>query len=79
MVYGSISITQSSLDGIPVFYGTSVPIQTFFEFLEEGYSMNAFLTQHPSVTESSARKVLQMAKLALTTERILQENFSADE
>lgn len=79
MVYGAITIKQSTQDGIPVFSGTTVPIQLFFEYLEEGKSIEIFLQDHPAVNRSLAREVLQMARLALTTERILQENFSADE
>jgi uncharacterized protein (DUF433 family) len=79
MVYGAIKIKQSTQDGIPVFSGTTVPIQLFFEYLEEGKSIETFLHDHPAVNQSLAREVLQMARLALTTERILQENFTADE
>jgi uncharacterized protein (DUF433 family) len=75
MVYAAIKIEQKTMSGIPVFDNTDVPIQTFFEYFENGKSLENFLNDFPVVTRTAALEVLQMAKLALTTERILQENF----
>ena len=40
--------------GAPVFAGTRVPVQNLFDYLEEGNSLDVFLTQFPSVTREQA-------------------------
>lgn len=79
MVYAAITIEQKTMDGIPVFNHTSTPIHVFFEYLEEGKSIEEFLHDYPEVQKGAAQRVLQMAKFALTTERILADNFQGDE
>jgi uncharacterized protein (DUF433 family) len=77
MKYGAISIDPVAHHGKPVFEGTPVTVQTLFEYLEDGKSLDKFLADYPSVNLKDAVEVLQMAKLAITTEKILKENFSA--
>jgi uncharacterized protein (DUF433 family) len=36
------------LDDTPVFYGTGVPIEVFFDYLAEGESIGEFLNDFPS-------------------------------
>lgn len=38
------------LGGIPVFAGTRVPVQTLFDYLEGGDSLETFLDDFPTVT-----------------------------
>jgi uncharacterized protein (DUF433 family) len=76
MNYGAITIEDSTLNGTPVFQGTNVPVQAFMEYLEDGKSMDKFLNDYPAVNKKDAIEVLQIAKVAVTTERILKENFS---
>ena len=76
MKYGVVSIDPGSMNGTPVFDGTNVAVHTFFEYLEDGKSMDKFLGDFPAVNKKDAVEVLQMANLALTTEKILKENFS---
>jgi uncharacterized protein (DUF433 family) len=77
MKYGAISIDPAAHHGKPVFQGTPVTVQTLFEYLEDGKSLDKFLTDYPAVNLKDAVEVLQMAKLAITSEKILKENFSA--
>ena len=77
MKYGPIDIDPSSMHGKPVFQGTGVTIQTMFEYLEDEKSLERFLSDYPSVNKKDAVEVLQMAKVAVTTEKILKENFFA--
>jgi uncharacterized protein (DUF433 family) len=60
-------ITKSSrrLSGTPVFAGTRVPVQTLIDYLEAGDSLEAFLTDFPSVSREHAVAVLEIAKSAL--------------
>jgi uncharacterized protein (DUF433 family) len=78
MVYAAILIEQKTMNGVPVFNGTSVPVHVLFEYVEKGKNMQQFLSDHPTVTTKMAVDVLHMAKLAMTTERILQENFQGE-
>ena len=75
MQYGAINIDPTTDDSKPVFNGTDVTVQTLFEYLEDGKSLEKFLNDYPAVNLKDAVEVLQMAKLAVTTEKILRENF----
>jgi uncharacterized protein (DUF433 family) len=50
------------LGGAPVFRGTRVPIQTLFEYLEGGETLEDFLKGFPTVTRESAIAALEEAK-----------------
>ena len=78
MVYNAIRIDQKTMSGIPVFNGTNVPVHALFEYFEGGKHIQQFLNDHPTVTTQMATDVINMAKLAMTTERILQENFQGE-
>lgn len=51
--------------GAPVFCGTRVPIKNLFDFIEEGDSLETFLSQFPSVSHAMAIGVLEQARVAL--------------
>lgn len=51
--------------GAPVFVGTRVPVQTFVEYLEGGYTLDEFLDHFPSVRHEQATAFLQQATRAL--------------
>jgi uncharacterized protein (DUF433 family) len=76
MKYGPISIENGEMRGTPLFQGTDVPVKAFFEYLEAGKSVEKFLSDYPAVNMKDALEILQMAKQALTNEKILKENFS---
>ncbi len=76
MQYHAINIDPEIMGGTPVFNGTRVPVQTLFDYLEGGDSLDEFLDDFPSVTKEQAIEVLEMAKTTLTTEKILDENFA---
>jgi uncharacterized protein (DUF433 family) len=50
------------LGGTPVFRGTRVPIQTLFDYLEGGETLEDFLQGFPTVTRESAVAALEEAK-----------------
>jgi uncharacterized protein (DUF433 family) len=50
------------LGGTPVFAGTRVPVQTLFDYLEEGDTLDEFLDDFPTVTHDHAIKVLEKMK-----------------
>lgn len=50
------------LGGVPVFIGTRVPIQSLFDHLEAGESINQFLEGFPSVTREQVLALLSEFK-----------------
>ena len=50
------------LGGTPVFAGTRVPIETLFEYLESGETLDEFLQQFPSVSRDRALVALELAR-----------------
>lgn len=54
-----------TMHGIPVFRGTRVPVQTLFDYLEGGDSLEDFLEGFPTVSRSMALEALVEAKLLL--------------
>jgi uncharacterized protein (DUF433 family) len=76
MRYGAINIDIETMGGTPVFTGTRVTIQSLFDYIETGETLEEFLENFPSVTKEQAIEVLEMAKKTMTTEKILHENFA---
>ncbi|WP_313656124.1 DUF433 domain-containing protein [Planktothrix agardhii] len=57
-----ISISTEIMGGTPVFIGTRVPIQTLFDYLEAGESMDEFLEGFPTVSREQVIELLEEAK-----------------
>ena len=76
MNYGSINIDAETMGGTPVFTATRVPIQSLFDYIETGETLDEFLDNFPSVKKDLAIQVLEMASKTLTSEKILNENFA---
>jgi uncharacterized protein (DUF433 family) len=57
-------ITASSdiMGGTPVFAGTRVPVQTLFDYLEAGDTIDDFLEGFPTVTREQVVVLLETAK-----------------
>jgi uncharacterized protein (DUF433 family) len=47
------------LGGTPVFAGTRVPIETMFDYLDGGQSLDDFLEDYPTVEPGQARGLLR--------------------
>ena len=60
-----ITVDADTLGGTPVFRGTRVPVKTFFEYLENDYSLEEFLECFPSVSRDLACQVLERSEQAL--------------
>ena len=61
-----ISINPKVMGGTPVFKGTRVPIQSLFDHLELGISVDAFLDDFPSVSKEQVVSTLKIAERLLT-------------
>lgn len=51
--------------GVPVFYGTRVPVKNLFDCLEAGDTLDQFLHSFPSVAREQAVAALEQAREAL--------------
>jgi uncharacterized protein (DUF433 family) len=53
------------MHGVPVFRGTRVPVQTLFEYLEGGETLEDFLIGFPTVPRSLVLEALDEARRLL--------------
>lgn len=53
------------LGGTPVFVGTRVPVQSLFDYLEGGETLDEFLHQFPTVKREQALAALELARDSL--------------
>jgi uncharacterized protein (DUF433 family) len=67
-----ISVDKDILGGQVVFSGTRVPVETLFDHLESGISLEEFLDDFPTVSREQAVGILNIANKILTTKNIEQ-------
>ena len=67
-----ISIDEEVLSGQTVFKGTRVPIDTLFDHLEAGITIDSFLDDFPSVTKEQAVALLEFANKLFNSKNITQ-------
>lgn len=63
-----IESDAEKLGGTPVFLGTRVPVQNFFDYLEGGDSLDVFLDDFPTVSREQVVGVLELFKVRLLEE-----------
>ncbi len=63
-----IEVDPEKMGGLPVFFGTRVPIQNLFDCLEGGESLDEFLEQFPTVTREQAQAVINLLGRKLVEE-----------
>lgn len=54
------------MGGTPVFVGSRVPVQSLFDYLEAGDSLEEFLEAFPTVSREQAIGALEIAREAVT-------------
>jgi uncharacterized protein (DUF433 family) len=62
-----ISRDPEVLGGTPVFAGTRVPIESMFDHLEAGVSLDTFLEDFPTVSREQAVSLLELANKLLNS------------
>ena len=67
-----ITIDNEIMGGQTVFKGTRVPVESLFDHLEAGISLDAFLEDFPTVTKEQAIAILELANKLLTTKNLDQ-------
>ncbi|MBU6343488.1 MAG: DUF433 domain-containing protein [Bacteroidetes bacterium] len=66
----AVTVHPEIQDGAPVFSGTRIRIETFFDYMRIGISLNEFLDEFPSITRDQAMEVYQLANQQYTLEQI---------
>jgi uncharacterized protein (DUF433 family) len=61
-MHDAITRDPEVMHGTPVFRGTRVPVQTLFDYLESGQSLDDFLEGFPTVTRELVVQVLEECK-----------------
>lgn len=61
----AITRDEETMHGVPVFRGTRVPVQTLFDYLEGGDTLDEFLEGFPTVSRELALQALEEAKQLL--------------
>ena len=56
-----ITIDRDVMSGAPVFRGTRVPVQTVFDYVADGYTLDDFLDNFPTVRREDAVRILEAA------------------
>jgi uncharacterized protein (DUF433 family) len=67
-----INIDNDILGGQPVFNHTRVPIETLFDYLEAGISLDLFLDEFPTVSKEQAIALLDIANKIMTSKNVAQ-------
>ncbi len=67
-----ININPEIMGGTPIFRGTRVPIETLFDHLERGITIDAFLDDYPTVSKEQVIQVLELVGQLFTTDKIKQ-------
>jgi len=65
-----ITIDKEILSLQPVFKGTRVPVESLFDHLEHGVSLDEYLEDFPSVSREQAIMLLEMANKIITSTNI---------
>ena len=65
-----INIDPETLGGQPVFKGTRVPVESLFDHLEAGISIDEFLDDFPTVTKAQAIAIIEVAGKLLSSKNI---------
>ncbi len=67
-----ITIDNDILGGQPVFKGTRVPVESFFDHLEAGVPLDEFLDDFPTVSKEQAIALLAVANKIMTSKNVAQ-------
>jgi uncharacterized protein (DUF433 family) len=63
-----IEVDPEKLSGTPVFRGTRVPIQTFFDYLKDGESFEVFLDDFPTVSREQLVTLCEQIRTQVMSE-----------
>ena len=67
-----ITVNPEILGNQPVFKGTRVPVESLFDYLESGETLDIFLENFPTVTKVQAMAVIEIASKLLSSQYIVK-------
>ena len=67
-----MTVDEDILGGQPVFKGTRVPVESLFDHLEVGVSLDEFLDDFPTVSKEQAVALLDIANKLLTSKNVAE-------
>jgi uncharacterized protein (DUF433 family) len=67
-----ITVKPEILGNQPVFKGTRVPVESLFDYLESGETLDIFLENFPTVTKVQAMAVIEIASKLLSSQYIVK-------
>ena len=67
-----ISVNPEVLGNQPVFKGTRVTIESLFDYLESGETMDQFIDDFPSVSKDQAIAVIEIASKLMSSKNIIK-------
>lgn len=73
----SININPEIMSGAPVFSGTRVTIQTLFDYLEDGYSVEDFLKVFDWVKKEDVIEILELAKNSFKSGKQVEDLYES--
>lgn len=62
IIAGVVSIDPEIMHGTPCFTGTRVPVQTLLDYIEEGDTLDNFLSDFVTVKREQAVQFFELAK-----------------
>jgi uncharacterized protein (DUF433 family) len=65
-----ITIDPETLGGQPVFKGTRVPVDSLFDHLESGISIDEFLDDFPTVSKEQAIAIMELARKLISSKNL---------
>lgn len=72
-----INVDAEIMGGMPVFAGTRVPIQSFFDYIETGETLEEFLLDFPSVQRQQVFGLLELSQRMLSASTLMfNESFA---
>jgi uncharacterized protein (DUF433 family) len=71
-IHEIINVDSDILAGQPVFRGTRVPVESFFDHLEAGVPLDEFLDDFPTVSREQAVALLGLANKLVTSKNVSQ-------
>ncbi len=66
----SVTVHPEIQKGAPVFSGTRVRVETFYDYIRLGISVSEFLDDFPSITPDQAQEVYELYRSQYTLEQI---------
>jgi uncharacterized protein (DUF433 family) len=69
-LFGIIWVNSQRMSGAPCFAGTRVPVNSLFDHLEGGDSLETFIDDFPGVTREQAVAVLELSRSRLLNDLV---------